>query len=252
MVRAGTLKQGDSGLTGVLAGVAGTVISAGAAIDLSGLDLDINSLTGSGTVTNSGAAHDLTLFGATNYAGVISGKYTEVDIFQTATLSGNETFTGTAVIEAGSLALSGLDAQTVDFNGGGTLVLTIPPHFTGKISDFGSGAVVDLRNITSGAGAVLGYDAATGVLTVSDGTHTDKLTFNGSYVAGNFVAASDGSGGADIGWQLPPPATAPAAGVHQFTSAMAGFAVSATGAQISTQAPHPAAAMLTAPAPHAV
>jgi hypothetical protein len=148
-------------------------------------------------------------------------------------LSGNETFTGTAVIEDGAVTLSGLFAESVEFNGGGTLILTTPSRFTGKIQDFQSGSTVDLRNVTKGAGATLSYDAATGVLTVSDGTHSDKLTFSGSYVSGNFAVSSDGSGGTDVNWQTPP-AAAPV-----LASAMAAF-----GAR-----PHAPAALGAAHAP---
>ena len=36
---------------------------------------------------------------------------------------------------------------------------------------------------------------ANGVLTVTDGIHTDRLDFSGSYTLANFKFASDGSGG---------------------------------------------------------
>ena len=45
---------------------------------------------------------------------------------------------------------------------------------------------------------------ANGVLTVTDGTNTDALDFNGSYVLANFKFASDGNGGTIV---YDPPAT---------------------------------------------
>ena len=255
-VRAGTLKARDGTLSALLGGIGGTRLDAGATLDLAGHALDINGLTGAGALTNSGAATVLTLFGATNFSGVISGKYTEVDVFNTAILSGGETFTGPMVIESGKLSLYGIDAESVIFNGGGTLVLAAPARFTGAMEDFASGSTIDLRNITTGAAAALSYNAVTGVLTVSDGPHTDKLTFSGSYVAGNFVATSDGAGGANIGWQAPPamakaPATSTPA-THPFISAMAALAPADAGASgADFQARRLAATMLASPGLHA-
>ena len=111
-----------------------------------------------------------------------------------------------AQIDGGSLKLSGTFAEAVAFNGGGTLDLTKPAKFTGAIKNFASGAFIDLANITTGSAASLTYDKATHTLTVSDGTHSDKLTFTGSYKQGNFVATADGSGGTTIGWQGAPSA----------------------------------------------
>ncbi len=47
------------------------------------------------------------------------------------------------------------------------------------------------------ASTTLGYtgNAMSGTLTVTDGTHTARLTMLGSYVAANFHLADDGHGG---------------------------------------------------------
>jgi len=229
-VRAGTLKAGDGALSGLLTNVAGTKIDAGAVLDMAGHVFDVNNLTGPGALENTGVATGLTLLGVTNFAGVISGKYTFIDVFGTATLSGDETFTGTAEIEGGTLTLSGLWNEAVRFGSGGTLVLTVPSRFTGQVQNFVSGSTIDLKNISTGAGASLSYDTVSHVLTVSDGTHTDHITFSDSLAPGNFAASSDGGSGTDISWQTPPPGGAAVAklpAVHPFVSAMASFGPSA-------------------------
>jgi hypothetical protein len=71
-------------------------------------------------------------------------------------------------------------------------------HFSGVISGFGVPGSIDLRDISYlGSGTTLGYTdpGTSGTLTISDGTHTATLNLLGHYVAGNFVAQSDGNGG---------------------------------------------------------
>ena len=204
-IRDGTLKMGTglaSSLTSLLAPLR---VDAGATLDLGGNSAIIKFLTGTGVVTDSGAAATVSLEGATTFGGVFSGHVTEIDVFDTTTLTGNQTFTGKAVLENTiDLTLSGLFAETVQFNGAETLVLAVPSRFTGTIQGFQSGSTVDLKNITTGAAASLAYNATTGVLTVKDGTHTDTVKFGSGLVLGNFMAAADGSGGTDIDWQTPP------------------------------------------------
>ncbi|HXU99205.1 MAG TPA: autotransporter-associated beta strand repeat-containing protein [Caulobacteraceae bacterium] len=246
-VRAGVLEAGDDELSVVLNNVEATRIDSGATIDAAGHSLEINSLSGVGAVTNSGPAATLTLFNSTSYGGVISGRFSLVEFDGDATLTGDETFTGTAVIEGGSLTLSGLFAENVQFNSGGTLVLAKPSRFTGRIEDFQSGATVDLKNITSGAGASLAYDAGTGVLTVRDGTHTDTLKFASGLVLGNFAATSDGAGGTDIGWQAAPAAARSPAPVDGAAMTAAPSPSRLVDAMASLSAPYTAATLLMAP-----
>jgi autotransporter-associated beta strand protein len=250
-VRAGVLKAGDSGLSALLDIVSGTRIDTGATIDAAGHSLDINSLSGVGTLTNSGAATVLTLFGTTAYGGVIAGHFSFVDVFGDATLSGNETFTGTAVIEGGSVTLSGLFAEAVQFNSGATsLILSVPSRFTGVIEDFQSGSTIDLRNLSAGASAVLAFDASTGVLKVTQGAITDTLKFAAGLVLGNFAASSDGSGGTDINWQTPPPAALspmPVPNAAPKAAASPPTPARLVDAMASLTAPYTAATMLIPP-----
>jgi hypothetical protein len=107
---------------------------------------------------------------------------------------------GSATIGAGAtLELAVADSGSVTFaSSTGTLILEAPSTFSGEIFNFtGNGSLsgsdqIDLTNINYNS-VHDGY--ANGVLTVTDGTNTDKLDFNGSYTLANFDFASDGSGG---------------------------------------------------------
>ncbi|HEY2179783.1 MAG TPA: autotransporter-associated beta strand repeat-containing protein [Caulobacteraceae bacterium] len=247
-IRDGTLKIG-SGLAGdVLTNSTTVRIDTGATIDVASQSPVVHSLTGSGTLTNSGAGTTVALEGATDFAGVIAGHIQALEIFSQTTLRGNETFTGKAVFDAAtSLTLSGLFGEDVEFTAAPeTLVLAAPSRFTGTIEDFQSGSTIDLRNLSAGSSVVLAYNTSTGVLTVKQGAITDTLKFGSGLVLGNFAASSDGSGGTDISWQTPPPA---AIGGPQPTTAP-----THTRPRAVAKPPNPARlvdAIASLPAPHA-
>ncbi|HXV00175.1 MAG TPA: autotransporter-associated beta strand repeat-containing protein [Caulobacteraceae bacterium] len=249
-IRDGTLKIG-TGAGSNLTGLASPLrIDSGGTLDMAGQLTAIQSLTGAGILTNSGPSADIILRGVGNFGGVISGHIHTVFIDGDTTLSGDETFTGTFALGGGDLTLSGLVAENIDFGNPGTLVLVAPSRFTGVIEDFGSGATVDLRNITAGTAAVLAYDTGTGVLTIKDGTHTDKVKFASGLVLGNFVASADGSGGTDIGWQTPPaaarsPLPVPASALKAATNPPTPARLVDTMASMA--APYTAATMLIPP-----
>jgi autotransporter-associated beta strand protein len=250
-VRAGTLRAGDNfGLTNLLSLAARTTIDAGATLDGAGQSLVFSSLAGAGTLTNSGGGV-LSFDGVSTFAGVIAGVC-NLNVFGAVTLTGAQTFQGTASVFDAVLTVSGLFKEEVLFRSGGLLVLPAPVNFTGHIGGFASGATVDLKNITKGAAATLSYNTATHVLIVSDGTHVDHLTFLGGYVVGNFKATSDFGGGTNISWQTPPPTVMGGPGGatahHAFATAMAGFAAPAGAAPTAMDdMRHEGAAMLMAP-----
>jgi serralysin len=78
------------------------------------------------------------------------------------------------------------------------LQLDNPSTFSGEIFNFtGNGSLsgsdqIDLKDIDYNS---VQDSYANGQLTVTDGTNTATLDFNGSYVLANFDFASDGSGG---------------------------------------------------------
>jgi hypothetical protein len=118
---------------------------------------------------------------------------------------------GSSTILSGTtLTLAGASAETITFandkGDAGTLVLDHSASFTGQISGFaGDGTLsnsdsIDLKDIDFAA-AKETYSG--GILTVTDDDHTANLHFDGDYVVGNFVLASDDHGGTLV---IDPPA----------------------------------------------
>jgi fibronectin-binding autotransporter adhesin len=197
-VRAGTLMAGDSSFDLLTAQAASSTVDSGATIDLASFSADIVDLQGTGSVTNSSTAATLNLING-NFGGTLDGALS-VDVFGSLTLSGSGNMTGGFTLEgAASLNLSGSWAQNIDLLGTSTLVLHTPAQYTGKISGFSSGDVIDIHgvNFTSHSFSE-SFNPTTGVLTIADGTHTQHATFTGAYVLGNFLASSDGGTGTDI------------------------------------------------------
>ena len=127
------------------------------------------------------------------------------------TLRSSVSMAGPATIGTGAtLELAAADSGSVTFLGStGTLRLDHSSTFTGKISNFtGNGSLsgsdqIDLKDVKYSS---VHDSYANGVLTVTDGTDTAKLTFNGSYTLANFKLANDGSGGTIV---YDPPAPTP-------------------------------------------
>jgi hypothetical protein len=76
----------------------------------------------------------------------------------------------------------------------GQLVLNHSSHFAGTVAGLAAGDTIDVKDVAFVAGKD-SFDAATGVLTVSDGAHTAKIQLLGQYMAADFAFASDGHGG---------------------------------------------------------
>ena len=127
------------------------------------------------------------------------------------TLTSSVSTAGPATIGTGAtLELAAANSGSVTFLGStGTLRLDHSSTFTGKISNFtGNGTLsgsdqIDLKDVKYSS---VHDSYANGVLTVTDGTDTAKLTFNGSYTLANFKLANDGSGGTIV---YDPPAPTP-------------------------------------------
>jgi hypothetical protein len=134
------------------------------------------------------------------------------------TVHGNVSGSGSAIIDGSAvLEFTGADSSSVIFHSAnGELILDHSTGFTGTISGFtGDGTLagsdqLDLRDINFSSLEQSSY--ANGVLTVSDGTHTANLDFNGDYELANFKFSADGHGGTTV---YDPPVTgesAPTAG----------------------------------------
>jgi hypothetical protein len=107
---------------------------------------------------------------------------------------------GSATIGAGAtLELGTADSASITFTSStGMLKLDSLTAFTGVIDNFaGNGSLagsdqIDLKGINFNS---VHDSYSNGVLTVTDGTNTTTLDFNGTYVLANFKFASDGGGG---------------------------------------------------------
>jgi hypothetical protein len=116
---------------------------------------------------------------------------------------------GTATIAGGTLVFNASSNVNVTFDNGtgtptyGELVLADAPAFTGQIFGFTGTApgaatsdAIDLTDINFANLKETYTSVGTGgTLTVSDGTNTANLSFNGAYTPASFNFASDGHGG---------------------------------------------------------
>jgi hypothetical protein len=133
----------------------------------------------------------------------------ELDFAEAVSGSGNFHVAAGATMEFSASVATG---ATVTFDGIiGTLKLDAPESFNativnfhGNAPDVGDSDAIDLAGINFNSGHFTqSYDTTTGVMSVSDGTHSATLTFQG--FAGddsNFTFATDGNGGTLI---LDPP-----------------------------------------------
>ena len=141
---------------------------------------------------------------------------------------------GATTIGAGaSLELPAADTSSVTFAGPtGMLRLDHSSTFGGSISKFaGNGTLsgsdqIDLRDVKYSS---VQDSFANGVLTVTDGSDTAKLTFNGSYTLANFKFASDGNGGTIV---YDPPVLSPSQSSSD-TAGRASLAESSFGGNIA-------------------
>ena len=107
-----------------------------------------------------------------------------------------------AVIGGGTvLEANATDSGIVTFGGaGGAAEVDQPGLFAGTVKRFHAEASIDLHNVVFGAQATLAHShngADTGgTPTATDGGDAIAITLLGNYLAGNFVAAADGHGGA--------------------------------------------------------
>ena len=117
--------------------------------------------------------------------------------------SGSVVGAGSLLVGAGAgVELTGAYSGTISFAGAsGTLTIDHSANFSGHIAgQLATGDVIDLADVTSGAGATITYSGnnSPGTLTVSDGTHTASIALLGNYSLANFTASSDGHGGTSV------------------------------------------------------
>jgi hypothetical protein len=107
---------------------------------------------------------------------------------------------GGATIDGGVLDLASTFSQDVTFTGKtGTLQLSSSQGYKAAITGFSRNGgtsldLVDIDFVSSGEATFSGTKKS-GVLTITDGTHTAEITLKGNFTKTTFTASSDGHGG---------------------------------------------------------
>ena len=176
-----------------------TLIDAGLVEVTNGSALTINDtpVINSGTLQATDAS-TLVIGGAVdNFMGTVVVDYgSKVDI-------GGDIFDGNAIVDGGTLTYGSSSNVGTSFDGIGMLVLdgtNSSNQFTGTVSDFGNGDIIDLAAISYSDETGLTYNAHLDTLTVSDGISSPSITIQlaGSYNASDFVLSNDGNGDAEL------------------------------------------------------
>jgi hypothetical protein len=194
--------------------------------------------TGANTVTNSGLIEN-TSTGGTTLAGALSNTGTVQVTKGTLTVDGAVSGAGTVKIGGGTADFGSTFTENVAFTSTtGVLELAKSQAYTGQVTGLSKTGTssLDLLDIAFASGttkATFSGTTASGTLTVTDGTHTAKITLIGDYVGHTFTTSSDGHGGTTV---VDPPAS----GGHTIplVVAMAGFSARG-GSGTSFSAPHP-------------
>ncbi len=158
----------------------------------------------------------------------------------TLSVTGAVTGAGKVRIGGGTAIFASAFTENVTFYGdGGTLELAQSQAYGGTIAGFSktSTTVLDLDDIaytkgTTTASFVENASGTSGVLTVTDGTHTAKFKLNGDYSTSTFITSSDGHGGTKV---VDPPGSASPAAFVSRAAAMTGGGGSMVAAQVQAK-----------------
>jgi Ca2+-binding RTX toxin-like protein len=203
-------------------------------INLAGGTIDANQTTaltldtGSKSITNAGLIEDVGA-GGMLIESAINNTGTLYAAAGTLSVMGPVSGTGKVVIAGGVAEFVSTLANDVAFSGNSTgqLELVHSLGYGGTISGFSrTGAnSLDLGDIAYDKGTTLATFSGTaksGILTITDGTHTAKITLIGNYTNSTFTTSSDGHGGTIIVDPANAAASSPTPLVP-FINAMAGF-----------------------------
>jgi hypothetical protein len=203
--------------------------------------------TGANTIANSGLIEaagtgGLLLDGAVNNTGTLTASNS------TLSVSGPVTGTGVVHVYGGKVIFSSTFSEHVTFGSAGELVLGHSTTFAGTVADFSKIGTtsIDLGDISFST-AVESYSGTTtsGILTVTDGTHTANIHFTGDYTGATWELSADGGGGTLVK-QPSETGVAPRA-VHAMITAAASFGASPAEASWTHAAGTPRLAPLAAP-----
>jgi hypothetical protein len=234
---------GDAGLT--LINAAGGVINGDKAAALV-IKTGTNTIVNAGRMASSGAG-GVTIMSAVDNTGVLAAANGDL------TVEGAVTGAGQAQVSGAVLDFASAFSENVFFSKSpgatGTLELAQSQAYAGKVFNFSTtgGTKLDLDDIAFGGATSASYSGTTasGVLTVSDGTHTANIRLQGDYTGSAFTISNDGSGGTLV---VDPPAAAAPRAAAPLTHALAGFgARSAGGARLWDSPPRRPYATLARP-----
>jgi hypothetical protein len=166
---------------------------------------------------------------------------------------------GHALLSGGKLEFLSAFSQNVEFSNPqtrATLVLGQSQSYGGELIDFSYNsrdtvapdkATLDLRDISFvGSGeATFSGTSTSGVLTVTDGSHTAHIILEGDYRFATFLASSDNQGGADVVVSAVTSHAKPPT-PNRFVHAMASFAGSAGAVSAATAETYDAGRLLLA------
>jgi hypothetical protein len=250
---------------GLLGGGALTLINEAAGVIDADNSVALTIDTGTSIITNAGLIEAAGAGGNGVIDSAVRNTGTLAAAGGTLTVNGAVTGAGSATINGGTLDFTSKFNENVKFTGqGGQLVLADSQAYTRKISGFSltGKTSLDLGDIgfVSSTEATFSGTTRSGVLTVTDGTHTAKINLVGDYLGSTFTAAGDGHGGTIVvdrpsaGRPVADPAAATPtalAPVHQFVTAMAALGAGSAGAMhAAADAWRAPASMLTAPRMH--
>src|SRR5207247_2150124 len=203
-ISAGTLADGVANALPT-----GTALSVTGAFDLNGYAQTVASVTGSGTVTDSGAAATFTVnnAGADSFAGELGGASAWAKTAAgTLTLTGSSnTYPGATTISAGTLANGVANALptgtalsvTGTFDLGGYAQTVASVTGSGTVTDSGAAATFTINNsgadtfagALTGAMALTKTAAGTLTLTASSSTYSGATTVSGGTLASRVATA---------------------------------------------------------------
>ena len=209
-IAAGTFAFGPHSFTDSNSLAAKLTIGAGATLDLNGQQETLANLSGKGLLTNTEAQVVNVMLDGADFSGTISGVLTVTATGQVA-LHGSVALSGAKALTINPDATLTLDKPTsagVFFyhpvapgrvpNFPEHLVLTDSVHFGGLITDWLVNDTVDLRDVAyKSATGQIAFDAATHVLSITDGSHTARLHLDdqaGGYALSDFGYQNDGTG----------------------------------------------------------
>jgi hypothetical protein len=178
-----------------------TIVNASGGVIAGFLTTGLTINTGAGSLTNAGLIEN-TNTGGTTITGAVTNTGTLLVSKGTLTVDGAVTGAGIVKITGGAADFAGAFNENVTFTGTtGVLVLTNSQTYTGSVTGLSTspgGSTLDLADISFISGttkATYSGTTASGTLTVTDGTHTAKISLIGNYLGHTFTTTNDGHGG---------------------------------------------------------